>query len=148
MIGEGVIAICRGKKATESDMETIDSTFPCLGKTFAVEERLFDAVTGLSGSGPAYIFLMLEALADGGVRVGLPRQVALQMVAQTMLGSSKMVTSSSRHPASLRDEVTTPAGCTIGGLLIMEDGRIRSILARAIEEATRIASDLGSDTKK
>lgn len=148
MIGEGVIALCSNENASETDTATIETLFTCLGKCFEVEERLFDAVTGLSGSGPAYMFLILEALADGGVRVGLPRNVALEMVAQTMLGSAKMAKDSQYHPAALRDQVTTPAGCTIGGLLIMEDGRIRSILARAIEEATRIASELGDRNKK
>ena len=85
----------------------------------------------------------MEAMADAGVRVGLPRDLALELVSQTTLGSARMVQTSGRHPAALRDDVTTPAGCTIGGLLMLEDGKIRSVLARAIEEATRIASKLG-----
>lgn len=147
-IGEGVVALCGGQSASAAHIDQIENILACLGSCFQVEERLFNAVTGLSGSGPAYVYLMLEALADGGVRVGLPREIALQMVAQTMLGAAKMARTSERHPAALRDEVTTPAGCTIGGLLIMEDGRIRSILARAIEEATRIAAELGNPTKQ
>jgi len=86
----------------------------------------------------------MEAMADAGVRVGLPRDLALALVAQTTLGAARMVQTSGRHPAALRDDVTTPAGCTIGGLLMLEDGKIRSVLARAIEEATRIAGKLGS----
>jgi pyrroline-5-carboxylate reductase len=90
----------------------------------------------------------MEALADAGVRVGLPRQIALTLVAQTALGAARMVLDSGRHPAALRDDVTTPAGCTIGGLLMLEDGRIRSVLARAVEEATKIAAHLGAGTSK
>lgn len=139
----GFTAICGGSHTAESDLELARSAFSALGLCLEVEERLFDAVTGLSGSGPAYFLLMLEAIVDGGVRVGLPRQMALQMATQTMLGTATLVKELGRHPASLRDDVTTPAGCTIGGLLVMEDGRIRSIIARAIEEATKIASKLG-----
>ena len=90
----------------------------------------------------------MEALADAGVRVGLPRQLALTLVAQTALGAAKMVLSSGRHPAALRDDVTTPAGCTIAGLLMLEDGRIRSVLARAVEEATKTAAHLGAAPAK
>jgi pyrroline-5-carboxylate reductase len=89
----------------------------------------------------------MEALADAGGRVGLPRQMALTLVAQTMLGAATMVLSTGRHPAALRDDVTTPAGCTIGGILDLEDGRIRSVLARAVEEATKIAAHLGGPAK-
>ena len=108
------------------------------------EEKHFDAITALSGSGPAYQYLIMEAMADAGVRVGLPRDLALTLVAQTALGAARMVQTSGRHPAALRDDVTTPAGCTIGGLLMLEDGKIRSVLARAIEEATRIVATLGA----
>jgi pyrroline-5-carboxylate reductase len=108
------------------------------------EEAHFNAITALSGSGPAYFYLIMEAMADAGVRVGLSRGLALTLVTQTALGSARMVQSGDRHPAALRDDVTTPAGCTIGGLLMMEDGKIRSVLARAIEEATRIAAGLGT----
>jgi pyrroline-5-carboxylate reductase len=100
-------------------------------------------VTGLSGSGPAFAFVMLESLADGGVMMGLPRAVAIELAAQTMLGAARLVLERGEHPAALKDQVTTPAGCTIAGLLTMEDGRIRSTLARTIQEATRVASGLG-----
>ena len=106
-----------------------------------------EGMTVVCGSGPAYMYLVLEALADAGVKVGLRRDLALQLVAQTMLGSARMVLETHRHPASLRDDVTTPAGCTIGGLLMLEDGKIRSVLARAVEEATRIVEHLGRTAK-
>jgi pyrroline-5-carboxylate reductase len=107
-----------------------------------VDEPLLDAVTGLSGSGPAYIFLIIEALADGGVMRGLPRHVATELVAQMTLGAAEMVLSTGRHPAALKDDVTTPAGCTIAGILALEDGRIRSVLARGVETAARVAGEL------
>jgi pyrroline-5-carboxylate reductase len=143
-VGEGMTVVCRGKHASPSDLERARRIFECIGKCIAMDEVHFNAVTALSGSGPGYYFLIMEALADAGVRVGLPRHVALTLVAQTALGAARMVLASGRHPAALRDDVTTPAGCTIGGLLIMEDGRIRSVLVRAVEEAARIAAGLGS----
>src|SRR5690606_39410651 len=94
------------------------------------------------------MYLVLESLADAGVRVGVPRDLALTLVAQTMLGAAKMVLETGRHPAALRDDVTTPAGCTIGGLLMLEDGKIRSVLARAVEEATRIVDQLGRSANR
>jgi len=118
--------------------------FEAVGQCIPAEESYFNAVTALSASGPAYQYLIMEAFADAGVRVGLPRQLALQLVAQTAVGAAKMVQASGRHPAALRDDVTTPAGCTIAGLLMLEDGKIRSVLARAIEEATKVAGDLGA----
>jgi len=147
IVGQGVIALCGGNKAKKEHLALAAQIFQTSGKTFVLEEKHFDAVTGLSGSAPAYFYLIMEALADGGVRVGLPRELALEMVVQAMLGSAVMVQKTGRHPASLRDDVTTPAGCTIGALLVMEDGRIRSILARAIEEAARIAGELGNVKK-
>ena len=102
-----------------------------------------DAVTGLSGSGPAFACVIIESLADGGVMMGLPRDVAVELAAQTVQGAARLVLASGAHPAALKDEVTTPAGCTIAGLLHMEDGRIRSTLARTVQEATRVASGLG-----
>ena len=102
-----------------------------------------DAVTSLNGSGPAFAYVMLEALADGGVMMGLRRDVALEIAAQVFLGSASMVLDTGLHPAALKDQVTTPAGSTIAGLLTMEDGRIRSVLARTIQEATKVAASLG-----
>lgn len=147
IVGEGMTVICRGKYATAGDLARARHIFEAVGKCLPVDETHFDAITALSGSGPAYQYLIMEALADAGVRVGLPRQLALTLVAQTVLGAAKMVQATGRHPAALRDDVTTPAGCTIGGLLMLEDGRIRSVLARAVEEAAKIAAHLGPAAK-
>lgn len=144
VVGEGMTVVCAGSHASKADLDRIEHIFAAVGKCIAIDEIHFNAITALSGAGPGYQFLIMEALADAGVRVGLPRQLALTLVAQTALGAAKMVLESGRHPASLRDDVTTPAGCTIGGLLMLEDGRIRSVLARAVEEATKISAQLGS----
>lgn len=143
LVGQAMTVICGGTHTRPEHLAVARRIFEAVGVCLELDESHFDAVTGLSGSGPAYVYLMMEALADGGVRVGLPRQAALQLVSQTLLGAATMVQQSRRHPAALRDDVTTPAGCTIGALLVMEDGKIRSVLARAVEEATRIASGLG-----
>lgn len=148
IVGEGMTVVCRGRYAAPADLDRALRIFEGVGKCVPVEEIHFNAVTALSGSGPGYQFLIMEALADAGVRVGLPRQLALTLVAQTALGAARMVLDTGRHPASLRDDVTTPAGCTIGGLLMLEDGRIRSVLARAVEEAAKIAAHLGAAPAK
>jgi len=141
-VREGMSVICGGRHAKPEHLARAQRVFEAVGECAAVDEAYFNAITALSGSGPAYQYLIMEALADAGVRVGLPRQLALKLVAQTTLGAARMVQASGRHPAALRDDVTTPAGCTIGGLLMLEDGKIRSVLARAVEEATRIAAQL------
>jgi pyrroline-5-carboxylate reductase len=143
VVGEGMTVICGGRYATPADLLRAQAIFEAVGRCMTADEVHFNAITALSGSGPGYNFLIMEALADAGVRVGLPRQLALTLVAQTALGAARMVLSTGRHPAALRDDVTTPAGCTIGGLLMLEDGRIRSVLARAVEEATKISAHLG-----
>jgi len=142
IVREGMSVICGGRHAKPEHLARALKVFEAVGECAAVDESYFNAITALSGSGPAYQYLIMEALADAGVRVGLPRQLALKLVAQTALGAARMVQASGRHPAALRDDVTTPAGCTIGGLLMLEDGKIRSVLARAVEEATRIAAQL------
>ena len=144
VVGEGMTAIAGGEHATSAHLARTRQVFECVGSCIETDERHFNAITALSGSGPAYHYLIMEAMADAGVRVGLPRDLALTLVSQTALGAARMVQTSGRHPAALRDDVTTPAGCTIGGLLMLEDGKIRSVLARAIEEATRIAATLGA----
>jgi len=143
LVGHGMTVYCGGRWAKESHLECSRKIFSSVGKALEVEEHYFNAITALSGSGPAYMYLVMESLADAGVRVGLPRDLAMELVAQTMLGSARMVQETGRHPAALRDDVTTPAGCTIGGLLMLEDGKIRSVLARAVEEATKIVEQLG-----
>lgn len=148
IVGEGMTVVCRGRYASKTDLERARHVFEAVGKCLPVDEIHFNAITALSGSGPGYQFLIMEALADAGVRVGLPRQLALTLVAQTALGAARMVLATGRHPASLRDDVTTPAGCTIAGLLMLEDGRIRSVLARAVEEAAKVAAHLGAAPAK
>jgi pyrroline-5-carboxylate reductase len=142
VVREGITVICGGKRASADHMVRAQQVFEAVGRCLPAEESYFNAITALSGSGPAYQYLIMEAFADAGVRVGLPRHLALTLVAQTAVGAARMVLTSGRHPAALRDDVTTPAGCTIGGLLMLEDGKIRSVLARAIEEATKIAGSL------
>jgi pyrroline-5-carboxylate reductase len=137
-VGQGMTAIAGGSHATKEHLAIAERLFGAVGLCITIEERLLNAVTAISGSGPAYVYLIIEALADAGVRVGLPRDVALTLVAQTVLGAAVMVQESDRHPAALRDDVTTPAGCTIGALLVLEDGKIRSVLARAVEEARNV----------
>jgi pyrroline-5-carboxylate reductase len=148
VVGEGMTVICRGRYAAKSHLDRAARIFEAVGRCIPADEVHFNAITALSGSGPGYQFLIIEALADAGVRVGLPRQLALTLAAQTSLGAARMVLETGRHPASLRDDVTTPAGCTIAGLLMLEDGRIRSVLARAVEEATKIAAQLGGAPAK
>jgi pyrroline-5-carboxylate reductase len=143
IVGEGMTVITGGQHVNRRHLDQARAVFDAVGRCLEADESYFNAITALSGSGPAYIYLIVEALADAGVRVGLPRDLALTLVAQTVLGATKMIQASGRHPASLRDDVTTPAGCTIAGLLMLEDGKIRSVLARAIEEATQTAAGLG-----
>jgi len=144
-IGEGMTVVSPSEGLDEAAVDAVAGIFRSVGRVRILDERHLDAVTGLSGSGPAFVFVLLEALADGGVRMGLPRDVAVELAAQTMQGAAKLVLQSGDHPAALKDDVTTPAGCTIAGLLMMEDGRIRSTMARTIEEATKVASGLGDN---
>jgi pyrroline-5-carboxylate reductase len=148
MVGKGMTVVCGGRGASAEQIGLVQRIFSSMGSCLPVEEQYFNAVTALSGSGPAYMYLVVEALADAGVRVGLRRDLALHLATQTMLGSAHMVLETGRHPASLRDDVTTPAGTTIGALLMLEDGRIRSVLAKAVEEATKIAEERGRAAAK
>ncbi len=144
LVGAGMIVITRGSVASEQDLDCAEEIFGALGRVLRLDEEHMDAVTGLSGSGPAFLYVIIEALSEGGVMTGLPRKVATEMAAQTALGAAKMVLETGRHPAALKDEVTTPAGCTISALLSLEDGRLRSVLARGVQEAARAASGLGT----
>ena len=122
--------------------------FTSCGRCRFLDEKHFDACTALAASGPAFVALVLEAMADGGVMMGLPRPEALELAAQAMQGTGRMALYAGLHPAQLKDSVTTPGGCTIAGLLTMEDGRVRSTMARAIQVATNHAAGLGQETKR
>ena len=143
LIGEGMTVIARDAGVTDAHAEVAMEIFRAVGRCLELEDKHMDAVTSLNSSGPAFAYVILESLADGGVMMGLRRDVAIQIAAQMFQGAARMVLEAGLHPAALRDQVTTPAGCTIAGLLTMEDGRIRSVLARAVEECTRVASRLG-----
>ena len=143
LIGEGMTVVARGPLATDAHVATAIRLFHAVGRCLELEEKSMDVVTALNSSGPAFAYLIVEALAEGGVMMGLRRDVAMEIAAQMLQGSARMVLQTGLHPAALKDQVTTPAGCTIAGLLTLEDGRIRSVLARAVEEATRVASRLG-----
>ena len=142
-IRKGMTVLAKGQFAVAEHMALARRLFEPLGRVMELEEHYMDAVTGLAASGPAFMFIILEALAEGGVQCGLPRAVALELAAQMTLGAASMVLETGKHPAALKDEVTTPAGCTIAGLLALEDGRIRSVLARAVEKAAQVAGGLG-----
>lgn len=143
LIGKGMTVLSKGSHATDADVALATEIFEPLGKVLELEEKHMDTVTGLSASGPAFIYIIIEALADGGVMRGLPRSVATTLVAQMTMGAAEMVLTTGRHPAALKDDVTTPAGCTIAGILALEDGRIRSVLARGVETAAKVAGELG-----
>ncbi|MBI1862192.1 MAG: pyrroline-5-carboxylate reductase [Deltaproteobacteria bacterium] len=138
----GITAFCLGAHAKEKDALRAVQLFSPVGAHVRVDEKQMDAVTGLSGCGPAYVYVVLESLTDGGIKVGLPRDLAIQLAAHTVLGSAKMLLETGRHPAALKDEVTTPAGCTIDGLMELEEGKLRVTLIKAIVQATRRANRL------
>lgn len=140
----GAAGLCAGTWATPEDLEVARLLFDALGKTVVVPEYLMDAVTGLSGSGPAYIFVLIEALADGGVKMGLTRDAALTLAAQTVYGSAKLVLESGLHPGELKDRVASPAGTTMAGLHALEAGAFRATIIDAVERATQRSRELGS----
>jgi pyrroline-5-carboxylate reductase len=139
----GAAALCRGSHATDEHAALVRQVFEAGGRCVEVTEAQIDAVTGLSGSGPAYVCLMVEALADGAVRMGLPRDVALTLAAQTVMGSAKLILETGEHPAVLKDRVATPGGTTIAGLAALEEAGVRSGLIKAVEAATRRGAELG-----
>ncbi len=141
----GATAISAGTHATEEDMETATELFEAVGRCTTLDESLLDAVTGLSGSGPAYVMLMIEALADGGVKVGLGRDTALLLAAQTVYGAAKLQLESGEHPGRLKDMVTSPGGTAIAGLHTLESGGLRRTLIDAVEAASRRSMELGAD---
>jgi pyrroline-5-carboxylate reductase len=143
-LGAGAAALCRGRFVSNEKMELAQRIFETVGRTVVVDEKHMDAVTGLSGSGPAYIYIIIEALAEAGVKVGLPRDTATQLAAQTAFGAAKMVLETGYHPALLKDAVTTPAGCTIDGILELEEGGLRVTLIKAVMRATERARQLAA----
>jgi len=143
LVQEGVTAIASGKHVNKTDVKIAHRIFEAVGRTVDVEEGQLDAVTGLSGSGPAYIFMLIEALSDAGVKMGLPRDVANTLTIQTVLGSAKLARESGKHPGELKDMVTSPAGTTISGLHALEEGSLRTTMMNAVEDATLRSRELG-----
>jgi pyrroline-5-carboxylate reductase len=144
MLAAGITALCPGRFVTEQQMAMAQRMFGTVGRTVVVDEKHMDAVTGLSGSGPAFIYIIIEALAEAGVNVGLPRDVATMLAAQTTYGSARMVLETGYHPALLKDAVTTPAGCTVDGILELEEGGLRVTLIKAVKRATARAKELAA----
>jgi len=144
VLGQGMTAICKGRFAKPEHVEIACALFNVVGKTVVVDEKHMDAVTGLSASGPAYIYIILESLAEAGVKLGLPRDVATLLAAQTALGAASVVLETGDHPALLKDAVTTPAGCTIDGILELEEGKLRVTLIKAVVKAAQRAKELAN----
>ena len=142
VLGAGMTALCKGKFATKQHLEMATKFFDAVGRTVHVDEKHMDAVTGLSASGPAYIYIILESLAEAGVKVGLPRDVATLLAAQTTMGAARVVLETGDHPALLKDAVTTPAGCTIDGIMELEEGKLRVTLIKAVVKAVQRAKEL------
>ncbi len=143
LVGASASAYTPGEAATADDAALVERLLRAVGVAFRVPESMLDAVTGLSGSGPAFVYLMIEALSDGGVRVGLPREAATALAAQTVLGAAKMVLETGAHPGVLKDQVASPGGTTIAGLHALERGGVRGAIMDAVEAATRRATELG-----
>lgn len=142
LIGHGMTSIARGKHATDDDVALARTIFSSMGRAVVADEKHMDAITGLSASGPAYVYLIIESLAEAGVKLGLPRELSTELSAQTLLGASAMVLHTGEHPAKLKDIVTTPAGCTIDGLLELEEGGLRVTLIKAVVKAAERAREL------
>jgi pyrroline-5-carboxylate reductase len=148
LVGESASGYCPADTASPEDVALVDRLLNAVGKAVRVPESLLDAVTGLSGSGPAYIAVIIEALADGGVLMGLPRDVALLLAAQTVFGAAKMIAGGECHPGVLKDMVSSPGGTTIAGLHALERGNLRGTLIQCVEAATKRAKELGQQEKK
>ena len=143
LVGAGAAAFCRGSSATHADAALVAEMLGAVGVCIEVEEALMDAVTGLSGSGPAYVYTVIEAMCEGGVKMGLERETAMRLAAQTVLGAAKMVLETGKAPAELRDQVTTPGGTTIEGLKVLDGADVKRIFMDAVEAATRKSKLLG-----
>jgi pyrroline-5-carboxylate reductase len=141
-VEEGMTGICGGRFAQPHHLDTGQRLFDTVGRTVRVDEKYMDAVTGLSASGPAFIYIILESLAEAGVKLGLSREIATLLAAQTALGSARQVLETGHHPALLKDAVTTPAGCTIDGILELEEGKLRVTLIKAVVKAAERAKEL------
>jgi len=148
LVQAGASAIAPGNLATDEDLKLAKAIFDCVGKSITVHEPLMDAVTGLSGSGPAYVFLIIEALTDAGVHLGMTRAQALTLVTQTVMGSVKLLSDTGEHPALLREKVTSPGGTTAAGLYKLEEGGLRKILIDAVIAATQKSKELGDKMKQ
>lgn len=144
-IGAGMTVLASGNQANDKHIDFAQKLFDTVGKTIVLDEKYFDAVTGLSASGPAFIYVVIEALAEGGVMCGLPRDVSTTLVAHACLGAARMVAETGQHPAILKDHVTTPAGCTIDGLLKLEEGGLRVTMIKAVDNAAQRARELGKE---
>jgi pyrroline-5-carboxylate reductase len=144
LVKSGISAVAAGRNATKADVKLVNKIFSGVGEVVEVEENLMDAITGLSGSGPAFIYIMIEALSDGGVLTGIPRELATKLTAQTMLGSAKMVLNTDKHPGALKDMVTSPGGTSIRGIEVLEKHGIRGILIDAVKEAALRSKELNS----
>lgn len=142
IVGCGMTGICRGAHGSAEHLEIAQTMFDAVGRTVVVDEKNMDAVTGLSASGPAFAYIILESLAEAGVKVGLPRDVSTLLAAQTMKGAASVVLETGDHPALLKDSVTTPAGCTIDGIMELEEGKLRVTLIKAVVKATQRAGEL------
>jgi pyrroline-5-carboxylate reductase len=136
LIGEGMIVLTPTELVTDDDIAEAKRLFTSIGRVAVTDENHLDAVTGLSGSGPAYAYLVIEALADGGVKMGLPKGLSLTLAAQTLVGAARMVLETGKHPAELKDMVATPGGTTVQGLYVLEAAGVRSAFIKAVEEAT------------
>lgn len=145
VVRSGMTGMCRGRHAEDSHLEMVRTLFESVGTTVVVDEKQMDAVTGLSGSGPAFVYIILESLAEAGVKVGLPRDVATLLAAETVQGAARMTLKTGQNPALLKDAVTTPAGCTIEGILALEEGKLRATLINAIVKATERARELAAE---
>ncbi|MFZ2950960.1 MAG: pyrroline-5-carboxylate reductase [Desulfuromonadaceae bacterium] len=142
LIGAGATAVCPGRKASSDDLDLARRIFALTGIAVSVEEKLMDAVTGLSGSGPAYVFTFIEALSDAGVKNGLPRDVSTQLAAQTVLGTARMVVETGEHPTLLKEKVTSPGGTTIAALHVLENGGFRGVVMNAVDAASNRSKEL------
>lgn len=143
LVLEGVTAIARAEGLAPGDLDTAGEIFGAVGRAVVLDESMLDAVTGLSGSGPAYVAIVIEALADGGVRMGLDRATAMTLATQTVLGTARLAIETGLHPGALKDMVSSPGGTTIAGIAALEEGRIRSTLIKAVEQATLRSRELG-----